>query len=287
MFSIAPYRLLISRCIIGFALIFLFIRGMENLLPYQLLQPAIPRATYDFTDWFFKLSGLSYWLVQNPPTAVLFTVLLFITGLLAWWQPRVRVFVISFTVLYFLYTLSFTIYLTHKAHLNAVMTWALIACWPKRDETFQITWEGFRYFALWPFASTFLLKLINGAFWQTAFGELSVKGNLADYLFYFPDTWFAQLCSWLVRHPSMLDVGAKLFMLCEGFFILGYFTRKFDRWFILLAVLILFQTYLFADVLFAEMLVMVFAFFPEAWWERLYRFTTPAGIHNLFTSSKK
>lgn len=284
--SLARYRVLISRCVLGFALLFLGVRGLEHLLPHQLLQPAIPRANYDFTDWLFKLSGLSYWLTQNTFTSRLFSTLLFLSGLLAFCVPRERILTLSFGLLYFLYSICFTTYLTHPALLNAALVWALFALFPKTDTGFGWTWEGFRYYACWPFASTFLLKLIHGAFWQWDFGIIEAKGNLADYLFHFPDTGFAAVCYWLFQHPFLVNAGGKLFMLAEGFFLLGFFTRRFDRLLIVLSFFILLLTYLFADVFFAETLIIVFAFFPKVWWQRIWQATTPRAIHKLFASSE-
>lgn len=280
--SIASYRVLISRCVIGFAVLFLIVRWLEHLLPHQLLQPAIPRANYDLTDWIFKLSGLSYWLTQNNFMARLFSFLLLSTGCLAFIFPRAHRMTILFSLLYFLYTVCFTTYLTHQAHLTAVMVWALFSLWPKNDSTFALVWEGFRYYACWPFASTFLLKVIHGAFWQWDFGMIAAQAGMADYLYHFPDTWFAEICYRLFQHPFLVNAGAKVFMLLEGMFLIGFFTRKYDRLLILLSVLILFQTYLFADVFFAETLVLTFALFPISWWRRIWLFTTPASIHKLF-----
>lgn len=131
--ELSARRTLISRCVTGFAVLFLVVRWLEHLLPYQLLQPAIPRASYDFTDWLFKLSGLSYWLTQQAFTSKLFSALLMLTGLLSFCFPLERKFTISFSLLYFIYTICFTTYLTHPALLNAAMVWALFTTWPKSN----------------------------------------------------------------------------------------------------------------------------------------------------------
>jgi|GEM_PF-1014754 len=282
---LARYRLLISRMVLGYAFLFLLVRWAEHLLPYQLLQPPMARTGYDMTAWFFKLSGLSWWLVENPLGAKAFTVLLLLSGLLAFCFPKERWFVIPFSIFYFFYSVCFNLYLTHAAHLNAMMVWALFACWPRKDTDFAWLWLGFRYYACWAFGSTFLMKLVNGAFWQWDFGLLATQANQADFLFHFPDTWQADVYSWLFRHPFLLNLGAKILMLAEGCFIIGFFTRGADRLLLVLAFFILLLTFLFAEVFFAEMLVMVLAFFPLRWWARLWLLTTPGSIHKFFTSS--
>ena len=236
---------------------------------------------YDLTLWVYKLSGLAYLVAQLPWTAHLFTALLFISGLLAYWFPLQRRFTILFTLLFFLLSLNFSFYLTHGSHYLAGFVWLLCCLWLRKDERFILLWEGMRYYTCWIYGMAFLLKVIGGAFFQWNAGLFSCQENLAGYLHQNPDTATAHLYYQLFQHPYVLNIGHKIVCLLEGAFLIGFFTKRWDKWLIVSMFVIHISTYLFADVFFAELMILALTLIPINGWKWLWYRTVPASIHSL------
>lgn len=278
---LADYRVLISRCVIGSCLLFLALRGLCGLLPHQLQQPVLTSFHYDLTMWVYKLSGLSHLVAQDPATSRLFTALLFVSGGFAFWFPLQRRFIVPFTLLFLLTAINFNFYLTHNSHYLAGAVWLLFTFWPKKDESFNLLWEGLRYYTCWIYGVAFIWKVVYGAFFQWDAGVLSCRENLAGYLYQNPETGTAHFYYYMLGHPVWLNLGHKLVCLAEGTFLLGFFTKRFDRLLIALMFLIHISTYLFADVFFAELMILAFTLVPSKTWEWMWYKTVPASVHSL------
>ncbi|WP_169818752.1 hypothetical protein [Niabella ginsenosidivorans] len=126
-----------------------------------------------------------------------------------------------------------------------------------------------RYFACWVYFSSLLWKMINGSFWQPDFGIESLKENVAYILYEDPAGKLAFLYRFFLEHPLLTNTGAKLIFLLEGFFIVGFFTKKWDKVLFVLIFLIHGLLCFFADVVFIELCVLAFLFIPAAGWARL------------------
>lgn len=269
--NLAPQRQVIVRTTLLFYLISLLWRGYSHLLPYQLLQPPLTKMHYDLSFWLFRLTGLDALLMHTTAGAVFLSSAVIILCLLSLLFPRKTVFIIPFTLLYFLLAIASNIYLTHSAHYLGCMVWLTVAFWAVKDDNFNLMWEGVRYYACWIYASAFVWKLVNGAFFQWDAGILTFKSNLAQYLYQNPATPTAHLYYYLLQYPFIFNFGHKIIMLVEGVFILGFFTKKYDTLLILSAATIFLSTYLFSDVFFAELLAVILPLLPASVWSRLSR----------------
>lgn len=278
---IAVYRVAISRALIGLCLFFLAWRGMSGILPCQLAQPVLTSFHYDITMWVYKLSGLAYLVAQQPVTSQLFMLLLFITGILSFCFPLQRRFTVPFSLLFFLLAINFNFYLTHNSHYLSGFVWLLCCLWCGKDEHFAVLWDGLRYYACWIYGGAFVWKLLYGAFFQWDAGVLSCKENLAGYLYQNPETFTAHFYYWMFDHPALLNTGHKIICLAEGLFLLGFFTKKLDKWLIGMLFLIHLSTWIFSDVFFAELMILGLTFVPADSWKWLWYRTVPASVHFL------
>ena len=268
--KLAPYRPVIIRVTLLYYLAFLLWRGYSHVLPYELLHPTLTKMHYDLSFWLFKLTGLDVLLVQNNAGALIFSGSVIALCLLSILFPKKRVFIVPFTLLYFLLAVASNIYLCHSAHYLGCMVWLPIAFWAAKDENFDLLWEGMRYYACWIYASAFLWKVVNGAFFQWDAGILTFKMNLAEYLYHNPDTVMAHIYYYLLPHPFIFNLGHKIVTLAEGVFLIGFFTKKYDAALIIWAFFIFISIYCFSDVFFAELLVLIIPLMPERTWQRIY-----------------
>lgn len=278
---LAPYRVLISRALIGLCLLFLTWRGLSGLLPHQLQQPVLTSFHYDITMWIYKLSGLAHIIAQQKQTSLLFTALLFLTGILSFWFPLQRRFTVPFSLLFFLLAINFNFYLTHNSHYLAGFVWLLFCLWPAKDTSFALLWDGLRYYACWIYGGAFIWKVLYGAFFQWDAGLLSCRENLAGYLFQNPETITAHFYYWMFDHAWLLNLGHKIICIAEGAFLLGFFTKRYDWQLILLLILIHLSTWLFSDVFFAELMILGLTFIPGAFGGQIWHKTVPQSVQEL------
>lgn len=262
---VAPYRIIIARCLLLAALLSLILRAVSGLLPGQLCGPVLTAYHYDISMWLYRLSGL-YRLPGNGRTGWLFEALLFGFGLLALRSPEWRGYIIAFTLLFFVMALHFNYFLTHGSHYLAGFVWILPVLWLRSDAAFEWGWEGTRYFTCWVFFWAFLMKAWHGALWQWDAGEITTRQNLALYLFQNGGTSTAAFYRWMLAHPWLLNAGHKLVALAEGAFFIGFFTKRRDVLLIVLMIFIQLSIYLFADVFFIELMVLALPLLPLRFW---------------------
>jgi len=265
----APYRAAITRSVLAFYLLSLLWRGYSHLLPGQLQQPVLSKLHYDLSFWAVRLSGIDGWLVQHTWAGSLFGWILITLCVLSMIFIRRRGYIIPFSMGFFLLAVVYNMYLCHSAHYLGGMVILSVAFWPRRDENFELLWDGMRYYACWVYGTAFLWKVAIGSMFQWEAGTLTFKANLAEYLLHNPDNTLAHIYYFFLQHQWLLNVGHKVVYLAEGAFLIGFFTRKYDTLLIVLAFFIFISIYLFSDVFFAELLVIIFPLIPAKGWQKL------------------
>jgi hypothetical protein len=267
--NLSTYRPLITRTVILYYLLFIFWRAYAHLLPFQLQSPVISKVHYDATFWLFRFSGLDGFVVHNMVGGIILSVVVALSGVLSLVYPTRRLFLVPFTLSYFVLAVVYNIYLCHSAHYLGGMVLLSAAFWPRQDENFNLLWEGMRYYACWVYGSAFIWKVLGGAFFQWDAGMLTFKSNLAEYLYQNPDTSLANFYYYFLQHPVLVNVGHKVVFLAEGAFLIGFLTKKFDGLLIVMAFFIFSSIYLFSDVFFAELLIIVFPLLSQTAWTKL------------------
>lgn len=262
----STYRIVTGRLFYGYVLLWLIIRACSHILPVQLQQPVLSKVMYDPALWFFKYTGIAALLASGNVWSVAFTILLFAVTFILVLRPASKALPVIFTACIFAMNITTNIYLTHSMHYLAAVTIFSVAFWPRNADTFSLLWQGARYYACWLYGSAFLWKLLLGAFWQWDAGVISAKANLATTIFLNPDTTLSHCYYFFLQHEYLLNIGQKLVVMAEGVFLAGFFTRKYDKLLIWLAIFIFASTVIFSDVFFAEQLVILTAFLHEKNW---------------------
>lgn len=270
---ISPFstnRVVITRLVMIHCICCLLLRAYSHTLPMQLAQPVQHRAGYNITHMLYNLSGIGPWLTGNAVVSVLFTGSLFLFPLLLLAFPRKSWLAMVFMLLFLLFIITTNVYVNFNQHYLFLLWIGILPFCARRDSTFGLLWEGARYYACWVYGSTFILKLINGAMWQWDYGLMTMKEQIAEYVFLNPGTNLTALYTWLIQHPDLVNVGQKLVFLAEGLFLIGFFTRRYDRLLIASGLTIFITTSLFANVFFIEQLgVMIMLLLSPDWWVAL------------------
>jgi hypothetical protein len=114
----------------------------------------------------------------------------------------------------------------------------------KDVRSFYYVFHGIRYF--------FLYFFVSAAFWKIYEGGLFNLGQMSHLLLYqhkeqlvsSPDHWYTGMIYWLVNNPSLSYLLYLLSTLMELVFIIGFFTRRFDR-----GLIRLFLIFILADII--------------------------------------
>jgi hypothetical protein len=265
-------RMILTRLVTGSLLLLLLLRLSEHAMLSGLASPRLFNVEVDLTYWLYKASGIPDFLVGHPAVAILFDILLFVSGLLTFWRPFNRIAIFFFAVLLFMYALTFDLYATH--HLGQVAGF-MIVLWPfliRDNRKCWLAWEGMRYFACFIYFSAFCWKILPGnSFYDLHQGTIAFKSNLVDYIALNPGSNMTAVYSWFLRHEWLLNIGDKSIFLLEGVMVIGFFTRKYDRYLIWIPIIVHVVTYFFADVFFIELLVVDLSFLSLSQLDRLSR----------------
>lgn len=265
----APYMQIIKRVLLLCYLLSLLFRGYSNNLPFQMEQPAYKVSGGDYLMAAYNFLGVDYFVFGNQTFAILFTCLLFLFLILAFIFINKKGFAIAFYVLYVIYALGFNSNMGYPAsNLKGLIIFG--AVFFVRDKlNFNYLWEALRYYACWLYFSAFIWKILNRAFFMERFGEMTFKDNLSWFIYVNPDHFLSSVYLWLIAHPWLLNIGDKLVFLFEGMYIIGFITKKYDRflgWGIIILHLFL---YFVSDTLFAEIYVLALAFVSVKQWRKL------------------
>lgn len=245
------------------------LRLWSVVLPFQLNQPVLHKVNNDFTAALFTVSGLPEFLSHNAVASWLFSLLLIVLPLTSFFKSSARWPVVLFAFVFFIYKLFNNLYVTHQQHYLNFAWFIILPFIARPGKGFGLLWQGVRYYACWFYTTAFLFKVINGGFFQEAFGALTIKTQMASFIFAHPDSLQTYLYTWLLQHPLLLNAGTKLTLLLEGAFVIGFFTRKYDKWLVLAGFLIFAFTAFSTDVFFIEQFgAIAIAFTSPALWKK-------------------
>lgn len=246
----------IARIVFALLLASLTWSFFSGALLHQLQQPVIKFPYVDLTYWVMHWFGIPEFIAGHFWVACLFDLALFTFCILALLDPGKRLFIWLFIILYFIYFITFNTFGAH--HTNHKIGWLMIAIpfTAANYKTFNFLWKGLRYFLLFIWSDAFLWKFFRLSWLHPDQGLLIVKKNAVDLLYYEPGSWRAGLYSWALQHPGWINGAYLAGIVLEGIFIVGFFTRKYDRYLLLLSFLLPVGFWLIADANFAQLMIL-------------------------------
>lgn len=255
--------IILARLVTGFILAGLFFRMLQGAMTYQMMGPPLFELDIEISFRIFKFLQLDRLVVDSSLGSVIFSISLFLTGIMCFLFPNRNYLFPAFTILFFIYYLAYNTFIVHHSHQIAAAIWITVPFWAKKGLTRKFLWEAMRYYACFVYVMTCFVKFKGGAIYEWNNGVNSVKLNLAEYLYHYPDALAAKILSFTISHPFILNIGHDVVILLEGAMVVGFFTKKYDKWLLWIPVIVHLSTYFFSDVFFMEMLVLVFLFFSD------------------------
>lgn len=246
-------------------IVFHVLRWVNGLTLTQLAKPYIYLPRLDPLLWIYQILGFSHQLTQNLNLIFDLGIPLYAAYLLyrvrknkpIHWQSLV--FGISFGI-YLLAIFSYPS-LSIRKYLGLAVIPLLFVF---NKERAVWTWEVLRYYVLFIFSSSALWKIIRGSFGHDGQMESILKGQHAVNLIHFPDAWVSQFGTYLLNHSAILDPLFTVATLFQLSFLIGFFTKKWDKYIALLLVLFVVADYFIMWIEYWEF----FIFLPLLWWSK-------------------
>ncbi len=258
-----------SNWVFGFAVASWLYRWQGGVLLSQLAEPVLRDPKVDLIYWIFNYLGVCQAVVHTPiswiidgvllifPLVFLFSNYQYFIGVSNFFKPFLA---ILYTVCLLVYIVSFNTFQTMHTHYLDGLLMASVVFGFSNNKTQNLLWQGLRYYTCWVYSCAFLWKLGRGFWNYPLHAKAIILAENGNYLAQHPHYYIAQIQLFLIQHPefahALLDIG----MLVQSLFILGFFTKKLDKWLFILPFLFHTLTYILLDVAFWEFLVLQGAF---------------------------
>ena len=248
-----------------FAILMAAFRCQSGVLPCQWGAPVLVQPNLDATYWLFIYCGAAAFFSKGVG-AYFLSGLLFLLPILSifYRKNKISAYICGFYSLALLvYALVFNTYSgTHTSYLYGLWFVSLAFCFFD-DIKFGLAWEGVRHYACWIYASAFGWKLVRGFWHFPLHAKAIIMHENTTYLLQNPDTYLAQALRFLIAHEQFAHYFLNIGMLLQGVFIIGFFTKKYDRWLFWLPFAFHCTTYFLLDVAFFEFLILQIVFWRK------------------------
>jgi len=234
-------KIVVYYCIIFYLL--MIYKWLNGLFLFQ-LRPSFFYTRQDIFTWLFMQTGLHQWLLNNKPGWILADILFYSLPAIYLLVHRYSVKLSVATGFIMLlvnwcYVECYTLYPINS--IEAHLAWLLfpVLFITTSTATFAFLFEGLRYMFLYLFMSAALWKLWEGSIFNIHQMSGVLLFQHSQQLTNSPNYWQSKLYLWLINHETVSYILFLLAFLAELSFIIGFFTKRFDKWLFALFVLFL------------------------------------------------
>ncbi len=210
-------------------------------LDYRLLSqyhPIFFNYNRDFTELALIATGIPRWMINHPfsfGAADALAFLLPLPILLGFGHKRrfFSFFGVIFALFFAFYLLLADIF--WQVHHEPFILFFLLALvfTTRRPDRFYLLITGCRYYFLYIFASAAIWKIARGAVFNGEEMSRILLVHHADLLTGTCSSISCRFYQWLILRPALSQLLFIAGALLEASFLIGFFTRRFDRWLIL------------------------------------------------------
>ena len=240
-------RRLFLTAYFGFYYAFLLGFCLESRLLSQ-YHPIFFNYNRDLTELALIATGIPRWMIAHPFSFTVADALAFLLplGILLLSIPplvnsgKKRRFFAVFWVIFALNTAFYLLLadIFWQVHHEPFILFFLLALafTTNRSDRFYLLMSGCRYYFLYIFASAVLWKIARGAVFNGEEMSRILLLHHADLLTGTCTSLSCRIYAWLIIHPPVAQSLYVAGALLEAAFLIGFFTRRFDRWLIVGAV---------------------------------------------------
>ena len=246
--------------IIQYSIIFyvlMIYKWLNGMFLYQ-FRPAFFFTRDDMFTWLFMRTGIHEWLLNNRGGCILFDVFFYSAPLYLLatvndkkWSLAAAIWML---VVNWTYIQCYTLYPTTS--IEGHVPWLLFPFLFlfRNEKTFSLLVEALRYFFLFMMASAGLWKFLQGGIFHLDQMSGVLLEQHKDLITNSPGYWQTSLILYLIRHETISYLLYVLACLVELSFIVGFVTKKYDRYLLLAFVIFLMMDYLIMRIAYFEWL---------------------------------
>lgn len=229
----------------------------------QLQAPPFIAPKSDNFFWLLHYFNIPQFCLSNPYAGLVIdsTIILSLIG--AYFRPKQWVFGLLFMLSFTVYYMSFNSAMTHHAHpMSGYIFVGFLMLLTPNAKRFTLGFYALRHYACFVMASAGLWKVGRGAFFHPNQMTNILMVQHTDYrAARGEDYWYSQFVEWLIQHPDWTQWLWYLGVVLELAFLIGFFTRKFDKWLILCFLGFFIADYWIMNLYFFEFCIFVPFFF--------------------------
>lgn len=154
---------------------------------------------------------------------------------------------IALCILMFVFYITLTGYLTHR-NFQAGFCWIFVPFLFKKEINRYLAFEATRYFLLFFYVSAAFLKIYDGALQHTGLFSQYLQNQFTPYYLEMNTGIRTSLNHYLVNHPSTTYLFYIISVVLESIVLVGFFTKKFDRWLALVILLFHLTNWFIMDI---------------------------------------
>lgn len=257
-----------SRLQIAFYIFFLIcmaIRYGDGLMLHQLMENPLHDPRRDPVIWLIQWSGLPD-LLSVEPVSYIFDLIVITIPLIIliriYGNKSIQRLVLIHAMCFVIYILSINCYPTLSIRKYLGLALVPFAFAFLRTERLVSYLSLMRYFVCYIFASASLWKISRGAVWQPDQMKRILMDQHIEHIVHFPNHIVTQFVMWMLDHASLMQALLLSGVAAQALFIVGFFTKKYDRVLTILLVIFIAMDYLVMRIEYWEFLVFV----PILWY---------------------
>lgn len=208
------------------------------------VKPFLFNNRFDLFTWIVMKTGVHQWLVNNPTGWIAFDIIFYsmpLFYLLTYLKSKrmATIVAIVMVAVNYLYIQCYTLYPTTS--IEGFIAWLLFPflfiC--INLKTFYFILHGLRYFFLFFFSSAAIWKFVQGGIFNIDQMSGIFLFQHKEYLISSPNSWYTSFIYWFVSHTYNSYFLYFAATVLELSFIIGFFTRKYDGFLLIAAIIFL------------------------------------------------
>lgn len=260
--DIAKTRL--TRWVFGWLFLVLLYQWYANLMISQLEGPVLLRLDLDFTYWIVHATGIGELFQSSEASAFTFDIMLTTLCLVSVIFPKRIIFPILTGIFYLMYCVLLNSYQCWHYHNLITLILLIIPFCFRALKTFSLLFAGLRYAVAYIYASAAIWKLFRGSVFNEGQMQWLIEHNYVDRLAVegYELSFLENMMFQVSNHPTLSSIALILGVAMEASFLLAFFTRKFDRYLIVVGVVFHLITAVLVDVSFLQLWILFIVFLP-------------------------
>lgn len=244
------------------------VRYWQGLLLFQLHEASFISVEANNTFWLYHATQIPHLILKYQSLAFALDFSWLALSLLGIFKAKNCFSAVIAYLLLINYLILFNSVCTHHEHILV----GLLFCMPLllfRDQTnFILIFAGIRYYAIFTLFSAGIWKLYRGSLFVSNQMSEILKNQHIDYLINDPNTFFSNFITYLIAHPSIANLLWYGGWFIELTFVLGFFTRKYDKLLGSLFLIFFIMDYLLMQLCFVEFCIFALVFYP---WKSIWK----------------